>query len=150
MLFATSINIVSEIYSWVMYRLKEEVYIRDIIQQKHNIISMFHGHISPALQQHILEQFRNSTSTIIALVCTIAFGMDIEVKDIKRVAHWGKVQSILEYRQEVGRYERDGLPAQPIWYLTSVAWQDHKNVEKDEKGGDAPNHQLCQDVVTRC
>ena len=95
MLFATSINIVSEIYSWVMYRLKEEVYIRDIIQQKHNIISMFHGHISPAPQQHILEQFRNSTSTIIALVCTIAFGMDIEVKDIKRVAHWGKVQSIL-------------------------------------------------------
>jgi len=128
--FATSINTVSEIYSWLMYQLKEKAYVSNTIHPKDSIVSMFHGHISPALQQHILEQFRNSTSTIRPLVCTIAFGMGIEVKDIKRVVHWGKVQSILAYWQEVGRCGRDGLPAQAIWYPTSVAGQDHEVLKK--------------------
>lgn len=128
--FATSINTVSEIYSWLMYQLKEKAYVSNTIHPKDSIVSMFHGHISPALQQHILEQFRNSTSTIRLLVCTIAFGMGIEVKDIKRVVHWGKVQSILAYWQEVGRCGRDGLPAQAIWYPTSVAGQDHEVLKK--------------------
>ena len=59
--------------------------------------------------------------------------MGIEVRDIKRVVHWGKVQSILAYWQEVGRCGRDGLPAQAIWYPTSVAGQDHEVLRDNQQ-----------------
>jgi len=54
-------------------------------------------------QQHVLEQFHLFTSTIRLLVGTTGFGMGVEINDIRRVIHWEKVQSLLVFRQEVGR-----------------------------------------------
>ena len=54
-------------------------------------------------------------------MATIAFGMGVEVHDIRQVVHWGRVSSLMSYWQEVGRAGRDGTPARAVWYCTSSA-----------------------------
>ena len=134
--FASSINTVSEIYSWLRYRLKNKAFVTSTVTNDMCMISMYHAHISNDLQQHVLEHFRQPNSVTRLLICTIAFGMGVEIGDIKRVIHWGKVQSLLVFWQEVGRCGRDGSPAHAIWYPASVAGPDHdvlKTVKKAEQ-----------------
>ena len=133
-LFASSINVVSEIYCWLRYRLKQRGFVDGISANDNCLISMFHAHVSTDLQQHVLQQFRQPTSKIRLLVCTVAFGMGVEIKDVKRVAHWGKIQSLLLFWQEVGRCGRDGSPAEAIWYPASVAGPDHEVLKVMKEG----------------
>jgi len=80
------------------------------------MISMYHAHISDPLQQYTLTEFTKTDSVIRVLVCTIAFGMSIEIPDIRRVVHWGPTSSLLSFRQEFGSGGRDGKPATATWY----------------------------------
>lgn len=44
---------------------------------------------------------------VIALVCTKAFGMGVDVKDIKHIIHYAPSGNLADYIQEIGRAARD-------------------------------------------
>ena len=74
----------------------------------HRMVAMFHSEMSQEYKDFVLSEFRKTDSTIRCVVCTVAFGMGIQVKDIDVVVHWGVSKSPLSYWQEVGRCARDG------------------------------------------
>lgn len=45
------------------------------------------------------------------LICTIAFGMGVNCKGVRKVIHFGPSKSVEMYVQECGRAGRDGLPS---------------------------------------
>ena len=89
--FARTINAVTELYGWLLSRLQCKAFAGDNCVAATRMVSMFHGHISAELQLHILDDFRQPDSVTRVVVATVAFGIGVEIRDIRNVIHWGKV-----------------------------------------------------------
>lgn len=67
---------------------------------------LFHGDINAKDRMDIIEKYRNNEVNII--FATNAFGMGIDIPDIRVVIHFMIPESAEQYYQEIGRAARDG------------------------------------------
>ena len=65
----------------------------------------------------VLSSFSDSESPVKLIVSTSAFGMGVDICDIRRIIHWGLPTTIEGYVQEVGRAGRDGKDCVAILYV---------------------------------
>jgi ATP-dependent DNA helicase RecQ len=59
-----------------------------------------------------------------AVICTNAFGMGIDVPDVRLVVHWQHPASVEDYLQEFGRAGRDGRPALAVLFTNPDSQDD--------------------------
>ena len=66
------------------------------------------------------------------LIATVAFGMGVNIADVRHVIHFGGVKSVMTLWQEFGRAGRDGKNATASWYPKCAA-EDKilKNMKKN-------------------
>ena len=76
---------------------------------------MFHSSLEDSTKEAILNKFK-SGQKLKCLVSTIAFGMGINIPDIRVIVNWGAPSSLLQYWQQVGRCSRDGKPGLAVCY----------------------------------
>src|SRR5215813_5848480 len=72
-------------------------------------ITTYHAGMSDSVRDRAQEEFMSGRTQMI--VATNAFGMGIDKRDIRFVAHYQMPGSIEAYYQEIGRAGRDGLPS---------------------------------------
>ena len=99
----------------------------------HNIDSHpYHAGMETEKREAIQNKFMNGT--LACIVATIAFGMGIDKKDIRRIIHYDLPKSIENYSQEIGRSGRDGKPA----LCEVLANRDNIHVLENFVYGDTP------------
>lgn len=72
------------------------VHFKDALRERgtpDGLIDMYHRSIDDESKKRILESFKKPDSCIRCLFATIAFGMGIQIKDIRIVVHWGGRQN---------------------------------------------------------
>ena len=69
----------------------------------------YHAGMDNEKREHIQNKFMDGS--LACIVATIAFGMGIDKKDIRRIIHYDLPKSIENYSQEIGRSGRDGRSA---------------------------------------
>src|SRR5216684_4013602 len=73
-------------------------------------VRCYHGQQDPGLRRRVQEDF--SQGRIRVVVATSAFGMGVDIPDIRRVIHYHLPGSLEAYYQEAGRAGRDGRQAE--------------------------------------
>lgn len=89
------------------------------------LVEMFHGSLDVETETKLPQEFMSRESRVRCIVTTVAFGMGVQVPDVKYIMHWGPPDSLLSYWQEVGRCARDPeLEGRAVLYVpprTAVA-----------------------------
>ena len=100
----------------------------------------YHAGMENEKREEIQNQFMDGT--LCCIVATIAFGMGIDKKDIRRIIHYDLPKSIENYSQEIGRSGRDGKAA----LCEVLATRDNIHILENFIYGDTPEkpsiHQL--------
>ena len=85
------------------------------------LFDTYHSEVDQTSQELVPQIFSRPESGLRCLISTIAFGMGMNIPNIKYVIHWGPSKDILSYWQEVGRCCRDGSDGKAIMYVPSYS-----------------------------
>jgi ATP-dependent DNA helicase RecQ len=101
----------------------------------------YHAGMENEIREKIQNKFMGGSLTCI--VATIAFGMGIDKKDIRRIIHYDLPKSIENYSQEIGRSGRDGKAA----LCEVLANRDNIHVLENFIYGDTPEKQSIRQLL---
>jgi hypothetical protein len=76
----------------------------------------FHGSMTSEAKAEVIRQFK--TGEILIVFATSAFGMGIDIRDIRGVIHYRPPESVEQYYQQIGRVGRDNKPSWALLYWT--------------------------------
>ena len=79
-------------------------------------VEMFTRVLTVEKRNQVLATFGDPATPLKLIICTSAFGMGVDIPDIRRVVHWGLPSTIEEYVQESGQAGRDGKDSVAILY----------------------------------
>ena len=77
---------------------------------------MYHARVDEDDKKEILAAFQPTDGTCI-LFSTIAFGMGVDIPDVRTIIHYGPCSDIESYFQECSRAERDGKESIALLYV---------------------------------
>ena len=88
--------------------LGQALYSNEQLAPESCYVEMFHAGTPESVKSHVTQQMADANSHLCVLICTIAFGMGVDYKEIYRSIHFGPSKSLESLIQECGRIGRDG------------------------------------------
>ena len=103
------------IYKFLREELGDHCYL-GLPLAKNCLFAMYH-HSTPVKNKNIvMEAFPKEDSTTKVVIATSAFGMGVNVPDVRVVIHGGAPHSLNSYQQQSGRAGRDGQQPLSVTY----------------------------------
>jgi ATP-dependent DNA helicase RecQ len=82
--------------------------LQHLLRQRGFDIPFYHAKLPASDREFLQQRFSGRLEPHVStIICTNAFGMGIDVPDVRLVVHWGMSGSPSDYAQEVGRAGRD-------------------------------------------
>ena len=92
--------------------IKKVTHVANYLKEKGIDVLIYHGALESDEKKKALISYKNRKTNII--VCTNAFGMGIDIPDIRYVIEYDLPQSIEDFSQQTGRVSRDGKNGEAI------------------------------------
>jgi len=121
----------STLYNFITQELGEHLYKDRIFNPKRRIVEMMHSQTPNSVKDHILEQFSKTDGHLRVLIATIAYGMGVNCKGVRRVIHLGPSKTIEAYIQESGRCGRQGENSYAILLFTGALLREIDDSMRD-------------------
>ncbi len=95
LIYCTSIDAVSSVYSFSHVRESNPGYTT------HSTVAVFDKNTAAMNKSHALYEFPKPDSVICGVVCTVAFGLGVNIPDIREVVNFGMPLCIGDFFQEI-------------------------------------------------
>ena len=119
-IYCRTIKDINDLFVMFLDQLNENIYANgDPTSVNNRHIEMFSAALSEKHKSRILERFTKD-SNLRVVIATIAFGMGIDIPDIRNIVLWGAPESVCHFWQQIGRCGRDGKSSKAIYYRKSV------------------------------
>ena len=117
-IFCRSLHTCASLYKLFAIHLREESYqpIGTEPDVSKRLFAMYHSKIEKSDKRKILLSLRDEDGVCRVLFSTIAFGMGVNISNIRYVIHYGPSTDIDDYVQEAGRAGRDNNLSFAILY----------------------------------
>lgn len=92
--------------------INECIHVYNMLKEMNFLVDFFHGKMDKNLKEKALQNFKNGVNNII--VSTNAFGMGIDIPDIRIIIEYSLPSSLEDFSQQIGRASRDGKYAEGI------------------------------------
>ena len=86
---------------------------------ENRLFTQFHAQYPQKEKERIVDALTSGTSKLRVIFATVAFGVGLDLKNIRQIIHIGVPCSMEEYFQEAGRARRDGLPSRAHLFFNS-------------------------------
>jgi hypothetical protein len=130
-IYCRSIKAVSLIYKFFSKALGDDMYVGNKKSVRSCLIAMFHRSTCERNKKCVQEILPTKDSAIRVVICTVAFGLGMDIPDIHMVIHWAAPRTFEAFFQESGRAGRD-VSSQPCAY--SVLY--YHNIDVSEQASD--------------
>ena len=75
---------------------------------RNRLVEIFHAGTPQCVKNQIIQHMTAVGSHLRVLIATVAFGIGVNCREVRRVIHFGPSKSLEQYVQESGRAGRDG------------------------------------------
>lgn len=123
------------VYLYRKYHKRGTEELKDIAIEKGYHATNFHGDMTSLERQSIIDSFKNGSINLI--FATNAFGMGIDIPDIRVIIHFMIPESVEQFYQEIGRAARDGEASKSYVLYTNKNIQVRKTHFIDKSFPDA-------------
>lgn len=106
----------------VVVMCESKAKVKEVVQAGLFPCEMFHADLSEESKEETLNDFRAGGVRVI--VATGAFGMGIDIPDIRLIVHVDNPRNMMDYGQASGRAGRDGLPSRAIIIRGGIDFKD--------------------------
>ncbi len=83
---------------------------------KNRLFASFMLPKTSTMKEEILCRLSSETSTLRVVFATVAFGMGVDIRNVRHSFHIGPPRTVREYFQETGRAGRDGESSKAVLY----------------------------------
>ena len=113
-----SVSLLGKLHRDILGELQQAAYFHRENNFENRLIGTFHAGLCNKDQKTIIQNFVKEESTIRLIMCTVAFGLGVNIPDVRFVVHWDACDSTLQYWQDAGRAGRDANEAKAYMYAT--------------------------------
>ena len=132
--YCNNLDVVSNVYLYFHHRVCNS-------GTRLSPVAMYHSKTADANKEHVIQEFPKPDSIVRVVVATVAFGLGVNIPDIRKVINFGAPRNLEEFVQESGRAGRDGEFAESILY--------HSNTLKCRDTDDSMLQYCARDLTCR-
>ena len=115
-IYCRTINSCSKLYKLFVDTLGCDAFVNDSVTFSNMLIGMFHHSTAKCNKLFIESNFVKYSSTLRVIIATDAFGMGINIPDVRFVVNWGYPRTLSNFVQQCGRAGRDNKSSCSILY----------------------------------